>query len=434
MKKWSRREFTRHAGLATLFTPFLSMLDGKPAGAAGAGKAKYFLMFYAHGTDPNSWAPKGGDGGITSFSAMTEPLSAIKDSVILVDNLSGGGTSGSHGSPGGICGMGYGAPTHISVDQFISDGLKANGIKTQIANLIMTGPTTQPHETFYRAGQKLTPLTSPTTAFNAIFSGVGTSSPPSGSTPMADAGSTRRKSILDLMTTQLGQLSQTLGATERAKLEIHAESIRQLEARLETQSTGGGVVVGGSCSVPAKPGEPSETLMASSMMLQLAVQAFACDLTRVASVQFGHHQGTDIKMAEAGGPGDWHNGFLHSDQPPYTRLVTLEKWLCKEFVKAAELLKAIPAPDGDGTLYDQTLMFWARDMGDGLLHTDANMRFVFAGGAGGYLRHNASGRYVNGGGARHNQALLSAVEAMGITDFANFGDGSAKTAMPQLTT
>jgi Protein of unknown function (DUF1552) len=431
MRKWSRRDFARHAGIATLFAPFLSMLDGAPVSAQSAPKtAKYFLLFHTNGTDPASWKPSGSETAITNFSAMTQPLSAIKDSVILIDNLSGGGTAGGHGAPGGLCGMGFGAPTHISVDQFISQQLKKNGIVTQIANLMLTGPTVQTtFDTFYRNGEKLQPITSPTTAFNAIFSGVGTASEPgSGS---VDPRITRRKSVLDLMKVQLDQLSQTLGATERAKLEVHADSIRQLEMRLETQASGGGAVVGGSCSIPPKPAETTNTLLASSTMLDLAVQAFACDLTRVASVQFGHHQGTPVTLP--GVTGDWHGDFLHSDHSPYQRLVTLEQWLAGEFVRAAQLLKSIPAPDGDGTLYDQTLMFWARDMGDALLHTDDNMRFVFAGGAGGYLRHSADGRYINGGGARHNKALLSAIEAMGITSFSGFGDDSEASSLAQLT-
>jgi hypothetical protein len=175
---------------------------------------------------------------------------------------------------------------------------------------------------------------------------------------------------------------------------------------------------------PANPGAGADPLAASVLHMDVAINAFACDITRVAAVQFGHHQSTQVSLPEVGDPGDWHNGFLHSDNPR-TRLVKVEQWLSKQFVAAANKLKSLPAPDGSGTLFDQTLMLWARDMGDAVAHDGTDMRFVFSGGAGGYLQKSAGGRYLAGGGQPHQRALLNAAEAMGITDFTGFGDTAA---------
>src|SRR5690606_34331884 len=131
---------------------------------------------------------------------------------------------------------------------------------------------------------------------------------------------------------------------------------------------------------------------------------------RVAAVQFGHHQNTQVNLPEVGTPGDWHNAFIHSDNPR-TRLVKLEQWLAKQFVAAADKLKATPAPDGNGSLFDQTLMVWAREMGDAVLHDGSDMRFVLSGGAGGYLK--TGGSYINGGGQPHSRVLINILEAMG---------------------
>ncbi len=168
-KRWSRREFTRHAGLATLFAPFISLFDSHPVNAQGAGKAKYLLLFHTLGTNVTKWAPQGSDSGITGFSSYNQPLSAIQDSVILVDGLSGGGLCSSHGSPGGMCGAGFGAQQLISLDQFISDGLKTAGIKTQIPHLVLGDGTTEQKTTFYRDNQALTPVSSTSAAYSAIF-------------------------------------------------------------------------------------------------------------------------------------------------------------------------------------------------------------------------------------------------------------------------
>jgi len=177
--------------------------------------------------------------------------------------------------------------------------------------------------------------------------------------------------------------------------------------------------------VPTVPGAESEVLLASAKHLDLAINAFACGRTRVAAVQFGHHQNTQVSIPEVGAPGDWHNTFMHSDMAPRRRLVDLERWLCAQFVGAAEKMKAITLANGAGTLFDKTLMVWARDMGDGVLHSGDDMRFVFAGGSGGGLKFAPEGRYLDGKGAAHQNALISICQLLGISDYAGFGESSA---------
>lgn len=432
-KRWSRREFTRHAGLATLFAPFISLFDSNPVNAQAAGKAKYLLLFHTLGTNVNKWAPQGSDSGITSFSSYTQPLSAIKDSVILVDGLNGGGLCASHGSPGGMCGATWGANALISIDQFISDGLKAANIKTQIPHLVFGDGTTEQKTTFWRDNQPLTPVSSTSAAYNAIFSGRSPSPNPApsnpGQPPAVDPRLARRQSVLDLMNVELTQLSNALGQEERAKLEVHAESLRQIENRLAAQAGGGdeGTIVQAECTVPSQPASTGSILTDSSLLMSLAIQAFGCDLTRVASIQFGHHQRAPVEVP--GVSGEWHNEFMH-DPNKGAQLEKLEQWLSQEFVNAANQLKALPSPDGNGTLYDQTLMCWVRDMGDAINHGDSNMVYVFAGGAGGYLKHSGNGRYFKGSGG-HIKALVSCADAMGVTDLAKFGTGD-KTPLSQL--
>jgi hypothetical protein len=226
--------------------------------------------------------------------------------------------------------------------------------------------------------------------------------------------------MLDTLKGELDALGQTLGAQERIKIEAHAESLRQMEERLAQQeeALNNPVPVAVECTTPSDPGSGSEALTNSVLHMDLAINAFACDLTRVAAVQFGHHQSTQVNLPEVGAPGDWHNGFMHSDNPR-NRLVNIERWLAGQFVAAANKLKATPAPDGNGSLFDQTLMLWARDMGDAVVHSGTNMRFVLSGGAGGYLR--TGGSYIDGGGQAHSKVLFNVLEAMGITDPSGLG-------------
>ena len=158
--------------------------------------------------------------------------------------------------------------------------------------------------------------------------------------------------------------------------------------------------------------------MDDARCLDLAVTALGCDLTRVVAVEFGHHQGTQVRLPGMSG-GDWHSNYLHSNQ--IADLTALEAWLSEQFVLAMEKAKRIPAPDGDGTLYDQTLFVWARTMGDAVAHVDSDMRMVLAGGAGGYLRRAAGGRHVAAGGQSHQRGLLHCAAALGVRDLASFG-------------
>ncbi len=430
-KLWGRRQFVRNAGVASLFAPFLSALDERAVSAQTSGRAKYLLLFVTHGTDVSKWAPRGSSSSIDSFSAMTEPLSAIKDSLILVDGISGGGLCSSHGSPGGLCGATWGANALISIDQFISDELRAAGANTLIPHLVLGDGTTEQKTMFWRDNQPLTPVSSPSAAFSAIFGGrTAPDSGNGGETPSVDPRLLRRQSVLDLLGDELKQLEQALGAEERAKLEVHAESLRQVETRLAAQLGGGdsGVVQPSSCTFPQQPTNTGKILPDTSILLQLAVNALGCDLTRVASVQFGHHQSCPVELPNL--TGEWHNEFLHSpDKAP--QLIQLEQWLCQEFVSAAQRLQELPAPDGDGTLYDQTLMVWARDMGDSVNHGDSNMVYVFAGGAGGYLQHSGNGRYVKASGG-HIKVLATCADAMGVSNLGSFGTGADKTPLSQL--
>ena len=409
MSKLTRRDFAKSVGLAALFSPFMSLVKSSPAQAAAPGKAKYLLIFYTNGTDTAAWTPKGSTADNIVFSAMTEPLAPLRSNLILAEKLSSNGTADNHAAPGGLTGQGYGGQTRISIDQYIADKLRAAGVVTQIPSVILGSVKTEQQTSFYRNNQPLSPIFSPVAAYDAIFGSVG---------GVSDNLLRRRKSSLDLVKSELKQLSDQLGSQERQKLQLHADSIRAVEERL---TTGGGG--GGTCSAGTRPPEASQALLASVAHLDLAITAFACDITRVASVQFGHHQNTQVSLTEVGNPGNWHNDFIHGDNPR-ARLTALERWLCQQFVAAANKLKALPSPTGSGTLFDETLMVWARDMGDSVGHNGNDMRFVFSGGAGGYLTTSPNGRYIDGAGDAHQRALTAIGAAMGVTDFSGFGEAS----------
>lgn len=423
-----RRDLLKHAGLAALFSPFLSLLNEGPA-RAGVGPAKYLLLFISNGTDSPAWTPTGSTESTIAFSALNQPLEALREDLVIVENLDSFGEAYEHGSPSGLTGFGVDATGFSSVDQFVSDRLIASGVHSAFPSLLLGGVPTEVPSTFFRNGAAIQPLASPVDAFNVIFAGA--------APPGEDAVNLlrRRRSTLDLVRSQLGALSSELGYEEREKLALHTESIRQLEERLRRREDDiEGDVAACAPSPPIDGGQP---LLDADFDLDLAIHALRCDLTRVAAVRFGHHQSAVVDLPEIGAPGDWHNDLLHADPAPRSRLHALERWLANRFVSAAQALKATPAPDGRGSLFDQTLMVWARDMGDGVIHRGDDMRFVFCTGDNDSLQKSPGGRYLDGGGEHHQRALISAIHAMGITDFTGFGNttsgGDSRLPLTGLT-
>jgi hypothetical protein len=302
----------------------------------------------------------------------------------------------------------------ISVDQFISDRLVAGGVNRPIPTLLLGAGTLSSNgrNQFWRVNN-LPTIASPLSAFNAVFGGM----VPTGPSPATLLR--RRKSILDLVTTEIGEIRQNVRGDDAAKLDLHLASIRQIENRLSQMGGGGG------CSVPstAPSDDTSDILTADLAHIDIIMGAFACDITRVAAIEFGSDAGLAVNLP--GLQGDQHNGFIHSGAPDYKNLIAFEQWLAQRFVDIVNKLKAIPEADGSGTLFDNTLVAWTRDMGDAVSHNQKSMRFVLAGGAGGYLKTDPNGRYLlrSGGDAdRHERVLLNLCEAMGVTDFHGFGD------------
>jgi hypothetical protein len=437
----NRRQFAYSAGAGLLLAPFASFLQRRPLRAAGTKRAKRLFLFCTMGTKPELWSPTGvsGENSFT-FSPATAPLAEHKDSVVLIEGLPSGNPDDGHGSPDGLTGMGfaaggvyYGSKVLRSVDQFIADGLVASGINRPIPSLLLGSQTSGGTTSFWR-GNNLLPIASPASAFNTVFGAA---------VPTGTSAATllrRRRSVLDLVTSEAQAIRARAGTVDRARLDLHLESVRQLENKLIQSGMSAGAcreLAGATDSTAAHPG-----IADNLTHLDIIVNAFACDVTRVAAIQFGNDQKFEVDLPAL--QGDQHTGFIHGSTTDFTNLGKFEVWMAQQFAGMISKLKARPEPDDPSTsLYDNTLMVWCRDMGDATVHNQHSMRFVIAGGAGGYLKTNPAGRYLDFRTTdlklpanRHERVLLSMCDAMGITSYDGFGDPSlaatAKTPLPGL--
>jgi hypothetical protein len=362
-----------------------------------------------------------------------------------------GNPNDNHGSSDSLTGQGFGyyAVNNVpviktSVDQFVAKNLVAAGINRPISSLLLGANANESGglSQFYGGsnGGNLPTISSPLSAFNTVF---GTALPTGMS---ASSLLTRRMSILNTISAEITSLEGTLGSNEKAKLDAHLSSITQLENKLNaTMSSGSGSV----CSKPATPGADStyqvmgdlDALAANLIHQQIIVNAFACDITRVACLEYGNDQKLMVNAPSSYSLpyDDQHGGYIHSGAASnYANLVKFEAYLATQFVSLINALKAIKDPldaTGQTTLFDNTLMIWARDMGDAQNHNQQSMRFVLASGNAGYLKLASGGRYVKST-ERHERILLNVCDAFGITNFTGFGDpaltGASKTPLPDI--
>ena len=437
----TRRQFIGSVGAGLLLAPFVNLGFDREARAATT-RSKRLLIFCTMGTYPPLWTPTGISGeSITAWSAMTLPLAGVADNLVLVEGMPSGNPNDGHGSSDSLTGQGFSyyavnnvPVVKISVDQFVAKNMVAQGINLPIAALLLgancneNGGLSQ----FYGGanGLNLPTIGSPLSAYNTVFG----SAMPAG-TNAAQLLLQRRKSILDTVTGEINGLKTTLGTNERAKMDAHLDSIRQLENKLQLSADAG------ACMQPTVPGGDStfqymsdmDALKANLIHQQIVVSAFACDKTRVACLEYGNDQKLMVNAPGTGLPyDDQHGGYIHSGAASkYANLVTFEAYLATQFVSIIQALKALPDPLGTSgqTLFDNTLVVWARDMGDAQNHNQRSMRFVLASGNGGYLKTAPGGRYVTST-ERHERILLNICEAFGITNYTGFGDPQLPTKQP----
>src|SRR5438270_3348003 len=115
-------------------------------------------------------------------------------------------------------------------------------------------------------------------------------------------------------------------------------------------------------------------LAANLVHQQIIASASACDITRVACLEYGNAQKLMVNAPSSYSLpfDDQHGGYIHSGAASnYANLVKFEAYLATQFVNLINALKAIKDPldsTGQTTLFDNTLMVWARDMGDAQNH------------------------------------------------------------------
>jgi hypothetical protein len=110
----------------------------------------------------------------------------------------------------------------------------------------------------------------------------------------------------------------------------------------------------------------------------LQVLAYQTDLTRVCTFmtgrEFGGRTYTEIGIPEG------HHTLTHHQykQDKIDKVIRINMYQMKQFAYFANRLKSVP--DGDGTLFDHTLLLYGGSLSDGNLHWHSNLPILLLGG------------------------------------------------------
>jgi hypothetical protein len=230
----------------------------------------------------------------------------------------------------------------------------------------------------------------------------------------------KKQSALDLVLAEATDLSSKVGAKDREKLELHMTSIRDIERTLQG-STGTAVPPMGcqpaNLGTAVDPYADANHIVIGELFFKISALAFACDLTRV--VQFNWSGNTSNRIYSNLGLTEGHHDISHQNTPEaFAKIRSIHKHLWTQNLKLYETLKA--TPDGDGTLWDKTLVVHWNELAQGDTHAINNNLVVFAGKADNAFRR---GRYLDFANKQSfSDMLITCHQYMGFSDVTSFGD------------
>jgi hypothetical protein len=211
-------------------------------------------------------------------------------------------------------------------------------------------------------------------------------------------------SVLDAVTAKIAKLQKHLPASDRNRLNEYLEAIREMERRLEIASKRSAEAP--SLDVPF--GVPESFDEHVKLHFDLTALAFQGDITRVASLMYAR----DVSLRsypESGVTTANHPSSHHGEDPKRKAdWAKINQYHMKCF--AHFLKKLQDTPDGDGSLFDHSLIVWGSNMGNANQHSHVNVGYLMVGGASG--NHKAKLNVKESGPT--SNVLLSTLRLMGI--------------------
>jgi hypothetical protein len=230
-------------------------------------------------------------------------------------------------------------------------------------------------------------------------------------------GIERDKTVLGAVGDNFRALQAKLGAADRQKLEQHLQAVSEIEGRLGLKPK----TALDSCAAPQLGGEQDVNKndnfpAVGKLQMDLLVMALACDLTRVGSIMWNRSVGGARHIWVDPAMDRGHHDLSHDGDTlddTVEKITKINVWYAEQFAYLLSSLDSVA--EGDGTMLDNTVVFWCNELSKGNSHSRNNNLYVVAGGAD-YFRMGRSLKFKYEDQVRHNNLLLSFVQSMGIED------------------
>lgn len=221
------------------------------------------------------------------------------------------------------------------------------------------------------------PVVSPRVAFDQLFANF--TAPTMGQTPPPpDPALVKRKDILSRVLGSYARLQPRLGKADRQRLDQHLDNVRELERRVNASGAPAGPATG-SCRAPSRPGaDPTAASgyanedQRAADLVGLIHMAFACDLTRVVSLEMTSSMSGIVLPTSLGITyRNWDGSPLPAPalhEATHGRGNNLSvaecvRWHFKHVAALARKLKE--TPDVTGNMLDNTVIVFAMEAGMG---------------------------------------------------------------------
>jgi hypothetical protein len=309
-----------------------------------------------------------------------------------------------------------------SVDQHVAQQLGQEDFLPSLELGVRVHHVADSYLSYAGPGQPISMENSPHAAFDRVFAGLAAPD------PIAERRTARRRAVLDFANGEIARVRRFAGTDDRLRLDAHQAIVSDLRARLEQTHM---------CTPPALASEDPADWTESwdqfehvqevaEAQTEIMAAALGCGITHVGTMMLGY------AAANVGHPHLGVDAWLHAvshDHALTDQLVSVHRWYNELLATLLDRLAEMPEADGS-TALDHTLVLAVNEMSEGFFHTQQNMPFFLAGGAGGSLR---TGRYLKFADRSHNDLLLNVCHAMGLDD-ETFGDPDyCEGPLPGLT-
>ena len=406
---------------------FLGREPRAQAQSADGFPSRFGLFMWGNGILPDRWAPPNVGPGWTP-SPLLEPLAHLAASVTVVTGMK---VATPNSVPHFAGAAGFLTGTAL-MDEYEGNSFSGPSLDQLIAAEI--GKTTRFKSlefgaepggglSFNGINSRNPPERDPHALFQRLF-GEGFRAPGDGPS-MPDPTLALRRSVLDVMTTDIRRLQALVSGTDRGRLEHHFEGIRAMELRLAALEADPPALA--ACLRPEAPPLDFPDVLGRPLLHEknaafcdLVAMALACDQTRVFFNQFTGPVSNHLFPDATSG----HHQLTHDELLDQPEVFAITRHCVQAFARQVEALAAIP--EGDGTLLDHCLLLGTSDVSLGKTHSFEDFPILIAGSGGGRIKSGL--HYRSPSSENTGKVPLSLMRALGI-DAASFGKDEGETAV-----